>query len=221
MGATLHADISHTATFIAAGLHPSVFPHCDYVTFSTSKNLRGPTAGVLVYRETLAPAVHRSIFPTTQGGTIESSVLAKFACFLEWQERDIEVYAKSVVSAARRLGRGLVSQGIELVSGGTDSHMLLLDLRTHESTGATLERELESRQVLANKNLVPGDRRSPRQTSGLRLGTANLAILGYQKDDLDRLAGWLGRFLQHGSARDDTVDRLIEQYQAHLVAPVW
>ena len=219
--AALLADISHTATFVAAGIHESVFPHCDFATFSTSKNLRGPTSGVLIYRDTFAGEVRDSIFPKTQGGTIESTVLAKFACFTEWKSRGIESYASSVVEAARRLGRGLAGHGIELVSGGTDCHMLLLDLRSHEYSGAELERELESHRVLVNRNLIPGDPRSPSATSGLRLGTANIAILGYGDHDLDRLAGWLGRFLQRGDARNGTVDELIRKYQARLVTPVW
>ena len=221
VGAILFADVSHTATFVAAGLHPSVFPNCDFVTFSTSKNLRGPTSGVLIYRDTFAREVHESIFPLTQGGTIENTVLGKFACFAEWKARDIEPYAKSVVSAAQRLCLGLAGHGIELVSGGTDCHMLLLDLRTHECSGAELERKLESHGVLANKNLIPGDPRSPSKTSGLRLGAANIAILEYEDQDLDRLADWLGRFLQHGDARDGTIEEFIGKYQAHLVAPVW
>lgn len=221
VGAYLHADVSHTATFIAAGLHPSVFPHCDFATFSTGKNLRGPNAGVLLFRDDLAKRVQDAIFPTTQGGTHENQVLAKLACFLEWIDRDIESYARSVVETAQRLGDGLTAAGLRLVTGGTDCHLLLADLSGHELDGATLELRLEASRVLANKNLVPGDRRSPRTTSGIRFGATNLAILGYELDDVDRLAAWLAEVIQTGGSDRGLVDELVDRYQGHLVAPVW
>lgn len=220
-GAMLHADISHTATFVAAGIHPSTFPHCDFVTFNTMKNLRGPNGGLLVYRGDLASAVHRAIFPTTQGGANESGMMAKYACFLEWQQRDVRSYARSIVENARRLGQRLIENGIPLVTGGTDCHLLLLDLRQMGITGAYAERRLEALGVLANRNQVPGDGRSPQLTSGLRVGVANITILGYEEADVEALADWLWDSLSDGSNGSATIERLLAKYQEHLVAPVW
>jgi glycine hydroxymethyltransferase len=221
VGAMLHADLSHTATFVAAGIHPSAFPHCDFVTFNTVKNLRGPNGGVLVYRADVATAVHSSIFPTTQGGANESGMLAKYACFLEWHQRDIRPYAQSIVSNARTLARRLVANGIPLVTGCTDCHLLLMDLRSLDITGADAERRLESLGVLANRNQVPRDERSPQLTSGLRVGVTNLTILDYEEADLEALANWLWETLSGRSQSSETVNRLLAKYQDHLVAPVW
>jgi glycine hydroxymethyltransferase len=221
VGALLHADVSHTATFVAAALHPSTFPHCDFVTFNSVKNLRGPNGGILIYRSEFAAGVHASIFPTTQGGANETCMLGKFACLLEWHERGIETYAREVVSTAQTLGQELANRGIRLVTGGTDCHLLLLDLRDLERSGAEVERELESLGVLANRNLVPGDPRSPKETSGLRLGATNLAILGYEPTDLELLADWLTRTIADGGSSIETVEHLVNKYQRHLVAPVW
>jgi glycine hydroxymethyltransferase len=219
--ALLHADISHTATFVAAGLHPNTFPHCDFVTFNSVKNLRGPNAGILVYRSEFAKEVHASIFPTTQGGANESNMLGKFACLLEWQERDIKAYAAKIVSSAQTLGQELLKKEISLVTGGTDSHMLLLDLRESGASGAEVEYRLESLGVLANKNLVPGDPRSPSETSGLRVGAANLAILGYESEDLEVLAGWMVEALTDSAPSTESIDYLVDKYQRHLIAPMW
>ncbi|MDQ4126314.1 MAG: beta-eliminating lyase-related protein [Actinomycetota bacterium] len=221
VGALLHADVSHTATFVAAKLHPSTFPHCDFVTFNSVKNLRGPNSGLLVYRSEFASAVAGSIFPTTQGGANESGMLGKLACLLEWHQRDIRAYASAIVTCARTLGNELTTRGIRLVTGGTDSHLLLLDLRGLKYSGADLERRLECRGVLANRNLVPADPRSPTETSGLRLGATNLAILGYKPNDLSLLADWLTRALSDEPPSAGTVEHLVQKYQRHLVAPVW
>jgi glycine hydroxymethyltransferase len=221
VGAFLHADISHTAAFVAANLHPNTFPHCDFVTFNTVKNLRGPNAGVLVYRSEFETKIETAIFPTTQGGANESSMLGKLACLLEWQHRDLQAYATSIVSGAKTIGQEFAKRDVRLVSGGTDCHMLLLDLRDLGLSGAEVEYRLESLGVLANKNLVPGDPRSPRETSGLRVGATNLAILGYEPEDLRLLATWITQILADEAPSTATVEHLIDKYQRHLVAPMW
>lgn len=220
-GALLHADVSHTATFIAAGLHPTTFPHCDFVTFNTVKNLRGPNAGILIYRSEYDTSVHASIFPTTQGGANETAMLGKLACLFEWQTRDIRAYASDVVICAQTLGRTLLQRGIRLVTGGTDCHMLLLDLRDHGCSGAAIERRLEALGVLANRNLVPEDPRSPSETSGLRIGATNLAILGYERADLELLGDWLVDALHDEAPQTTVVDHLVDKYQRHLMTPLW
>jgi glycine hydroxymethyltransferase len=221
IGALLHADVSHTATFVAAKLHPSTFPHCDFITFNSAKNLRGPNAGVLIYRSKFEADVKASVFPTTQGCANENSMFGKLACLLEWHERDIGIYAANIVACAKTLGRELVKRNISLVTGGTDCHMLLLDLTGLALSGAEVEHRLESLRVLTNRNLVPGDPRSPRDTSGLRIGATNLAILGYEPEDLRLLADWLTQVLTGGAPSTATVDNLINKYQRHLVAPMW
>jgi len=222
VGALLHADISHTATFVAGRLHPSAFPHCDFITFNTVKNLRGPNGGVLIYRSDFVADIENSLFPTTQGGANETGMLGKLACLIEWQARDVRAYAADIVACATTLGRQLATHGISLVTGGTDCHMLLLDLRGLGLSGAEAEHRLESLGVLANKNLVPGDPRSPRDTSGLRIGAANLAILGYQPEDVRLLADWLAQVVMDDVPPSrTTIDHLIDKYQSHLVAPMW
>jgi glycine hydroxymethyltransferase len=220
-GALLHADVSHTATFIAANLHPSAFPGCDFVTFNTVKNLRGPNGGVLLYRSEFEAEVQLAIFPTTQGGANESGMLAKLACLLEWQQRDVEAFAGKIVSCARTFANALLDRGISLVTGGTDCHMLLLDLRPLELSGAVVERQLESTRVLANRNLVPDDPRSPRDTSGLRIGVTNLAILGYEEADVELLADCCADVILDEAMATTRVDYLVDKYQHHLVAPMW
>jgi glycine hydroxymethyltransferase len=221
VGALLHADISHTAPFVAANLHPSTFPYCDFVTFNSVKNLRGPNAGILVYRSELETEIHASVFPTTQGGANESGMLGKLACLLEWRERDIQPYATSIVTCARTMGEELARHEVGLVTGGTDCHILLLDLRGLGLSGAEAERKLEKLGVLANRNLVPGDSRSPQDTSGLRIGTTNLAILGYEPEDLRLLATWITEVLTDSGASAETVEYLVDKYQDHLIAPLW
>lgn len=211
-GAYLHADVSHTATFIAAGLHDSPFPHCDFVTFNTVKNLRGPNGGILMYRSDLEKTIHASIFPTSQGGANETNMLGKYVTFLEWEQRSIRSYAESIIRHAHAMTEVFEQEGIELVTGGTDCHLLLLDLSAFDKTGAQFEQELESLGLLANKNLVPNDRRNPQATSGIRLGTTNLAILNYSLDDTALLARWLARFLKHGEYDADVIPHLISRY---------
>lgn len=221
VGALLHGDISHTAPFVAANLHPSAFPYCDFITFNSVKNLRGPNAGILIYRSEFEAEVHASVFPTTQGGANETGMLGKLACLLEWKTRDITSYATSIVTCAKTMGDRLIERKIGLVTDGTDSHILLLDLRDLELSGADGERRLEALGVLANRNLVPGDRRSPKDTSGLRIGTTNLAILGYEKNDLLLLADWIVEALTEGNVSAETVQFLVAKYQKNLISPLW
>jgi glycine hydroxymethyltransferase len=211
-GAFLHADISHTATFIAAGVHAAAFPHCDFATFNTSKNLRGPNSGIIIFREEYTKRVHSSIFPTTQGGANEPGMLAKFAALFEWTKRDIRTYATDIVHASRILGEVLTERQIKQISGGTDCHLLLLDLRSNPVTGAELERRFERNGVLVNRNLIPGDARSPMHTSGLRLGSTNLTILGYEDIDVSRLGHWIADVIEGTKVDVDFIPELLRKY---------
>ncbi|WP_046006585.1 serine hydroxymethyltransferase [Pseudoalteromonas rubra] len=216
VNAFLHADISHTATFIAANVHKPVFPYCDFVTFNTVKNLRGPNSGILIYKDKYTKEVHSSIFPTTQGGANETNMLGKFAALLEWCDRDISSYAKSIIYSARLMGDVLMEEGINLTSNGTDCHILLVDLKDSSSSGAELERKMEELGVLINKNLTPNDKRSPLTTSGLRIGTTNLAILNYEDKDLIKLAKWIANIINNQSTEIDTIRELIHKYNVKI-----
>lgn len=209
-GAYLHADVSHTATFIAAGVHQSPFPHSDFVSFNTVKNLRGPNGGVLVYREQLQKAVHSSVFPTSQGGANENGMLGKFAALLEWNQRDIVAHAQGIVNQAHAMAAVFREEGLRLTTGGTDCHILLVELT--ERSGAEVERCLEDAGVLVNKNLIPNDKRSPSETSGIRVGTTNLAILGYEHGDTAELARWIARVLRGNPYSREVIDHLVGKY---------
>ncbi|WP_299962376.1 aminotransferase class V-fold PLP-dependent enzyme [uncultured Roseobacter sp.] len=224
-GARLHGDLSHVATFIAGKLHKDAFPHVDFASFNTMKNLRGPNAGVLIYREDVHDKVARATFPTTQGGANEANMLAKFAALLEWSTHDISAYAQSITRVSQTLAATLQSEGIELISGGTDSHLILLDLSKFEEPGSYYERCFEDLGVLLNKNLIPGDQRPPSKTSGLRIGATNLAILGYDDTDIKRLGGWLASLIRSGKNDQSLIQELVQKYLpaddlSDLVAPM-
>jgi glycine hydroxymethyltransferase len=210
--AYLHVDISHTATFLAAGLHAAAFPYCDFATFNTSKNLRGPNAGIIVFREDYTRRVHNAVFPTTQGGANEPHMLAKFTALSEWAERDIKTYAANIVRGSRILSETLTERQIRLVTGGTDCHLILLDLRSLSLTGAELERKFQEHGVLLNRNLIPGDARSPLHTSGLRIGSANLAILGYEDTDIRRLGHWIADLIDGMDVETGLIRELLSKY---------
>lgn len=211
-GAFLHADISHTATFIAAGIHKPVFPHCDFATFTTVKNLRGPNSGILIYRKDHSKRVHSSIFPTTQGGANETNMLGKYATLLEWKRNNIQKYANRIVRIARILAEALGERAIKLTTEGTDCHILLVELEKFETTGATLERQFENLGVLVNKNLIPQDQRSPLHTSGIRIGVTNLAILGYSDQDAYRLGTWIADVIVDQNNNHRLIKDLIGKY---------
>lgn len=211
--AYLHADISHTATFIAAKLHPSAFPHCDFISFNTVKNLRGPNGGILVYRDTLKAATEAAIFPTTQGGANETGMIGKFAALLEWQDRDIRGYAERIVHLSRLMASELGAHGVELVTGGTDCHILLINLEGRGRTGGEMEKDFERRGVLLNRNLIPNDKRSLAATSGIRIGATNLAILNYSDPDVVALARWVAGVVNNEEVDNDLIGALQAKYQ--------
>lgn len=211
-GAYFHADISHTATFVAAGLHPPAFPFCDFATFNMSKNLRGPNSGVLIYRNNLEKKVSEAIFPKTQGGANETNLLGKFAALLEWDNESIVDYATRIVHCAKVLGCVFQKRGIELVTGGTDCHILLVRLSENSGSGSEIEKQLETIGILANKNLVPGDKRSPAQTSGIRFGTANLAILNYTDTDIQDLGNLIADVIEGNDVDKKLVKHLTTKY---------
>jgi glycine hydroxymethyltransferase len=218
-GALLHADISHTATFVAAGIHAAVAPHADFISFNMVKNMRGPNGGALIYRSEHRRDVARGLFPKTQGGANENMMFAKLVTLEELRRIDLQEYARRLVAVARLMAATLEARGVPIVTGGTDSHVVLVDLRSSEMTGADAERACERYRVLANRNLVPNDIRRPDVASGVRLGSACVTILGYSDADIIRLAHWLADRFTGAQANDPEalVSELTSRYNEALL----
>ncbi|MCC5786339.1 MAG: serine hydroxymethyltransferase [Phycisphaerales bacterium] len=198
-GALLHADIAHIAGLVASGEHPSPFPHCDVVTTTTHKTLRGPRGGlILTDNEELSKKFDRAVFPGTQGGPLMHIVLAKAVAFGEALKPEFKAYQKQVKANARALAGALVDLGFRITSGGTENHLMLVDLRTRDAelTGADAEKWLEAAGIICNKNGVPRDPRPPRVTSGLRLGSPAATTRGFGEAEMKTVASMIDRVLQ-------------------------
>ena len=189
-GALLMVDMAHIAGLVAGGAHMSPIPYADVVTTTTHKTLRGPRGGmILTNSEEIAKKVNKAIFPGTQGGPLEHIVASKAVCFGEALQPEFKAYAQAIVTNAKALADGLQSRGVKLVSGGTDNHMMLIDLSDLECTGKELEHNLDEVHITANKNSVPGEKRSPFITSGLRVGTPAVTTRGFGVAEMDVIAG--------------------------------
>ena len=189
-GALLMVDMAHIAGLVAGGAHMSPIPYADVVTTTTHKTLRGPRGGmILTNNEEIAKKVNKAIFPGTQGGPLEHIIASKAVCFGEALKPEFKSYARNIVTNATALADGLQSRGVKLVSGGTDNHMMLIDLSDLECTGKELEHNLDEVHITANKNSVPGEKRSPFITSGLRVGTPAVTTRGFGVAEMDVIAG--------------------------------
>ncbi|MCE9627520.1 MAG: serine hydroxymethyltransferase [Candidatus Eisenbacteria bacterium] len=195
VGAHLVVDMAHIAGLVAAGLHPDPVPHAAVVTSTTHKTLRGPRGGVILCRADLAEKVDKSVFPGLQGGPLMHIVAAKAVCFGEALSPDFKAYAQRVIDNARVLAETLMGNGIGLVSGGTDNHLMLLDLRSRDLTGKVAEEALHRVGITVNKNAVPGDPQKPWVTSGIRIGTPALTTRGMGPDEMRVIGGWIARVL--------------------------
>ena len=191
VGAYLMVDMAHIAGLVAAGLHPSPIPYADVVTTTTHKTLRGPRGGLILCKEEFAKAVDKAIFPGTQGGPLMHTIAAKAVCLGEALKPEFKEYGKKIVSNCAALAQGLLKRGHTLVSGGTDNHVLLLDLRDNELTGKDLEHRLDEVYITVNKNTVPNEPRSPFVTSGIRMGTAAVTTRGLDERDMDQIAEFI------------------------------
>jgi glycine hydroxymethyltransferase len=202
--ARLVVDMAHIAGLVATGHHPSPVPWADVVTTTTHKTLRGPRGGLLLCREEHAKAIDKAVFPFTQGGPLMHIIAAQAVALLEAQKPEFKTYSGQVVANAAALAGGLSERGFHLVSGGTDNHLMLVDLRpSHpELTGKDAEAALEAAGMTVNKNTVPGETRSPFVTSGLRIGTPALTTRGMKEDDMGRIAGWIARVLEQPGDAD-------------------
>ena len=190
VGAYLMVDMAHIAGLVATGLHPSPIPYAHVVTTTTHKTLRGPRGGMILSSAEFAKEhkLNKAIFPGSQGGPLMHVIAAKAVMLKEDMQPEYKAYAEQIVKNAQALSKGLIKRGVKIVSGGTDNHLMLVDLRGLEITGKELEARLDSANITANKNTVPRDPRSPFVTSGIRLGTPSVTTRGMKEDDMDRIA---------------------------------
>ena len=188
VGAIFMVDMAHIAGLVAAGCHISPVPYADVVTTTTHKTLRGPRGGMILCREEYAKAIDKAIFPGTQGGPLEHIIAAKAVCFGEALQPEFRAYQQQIVKNAAALAQGLLDRGLELVSGGTDNHLMLLDLRRAGVTGKELERRLDEVYITVNKNAIPNDPEKPFVTSGIRVGTPAVTTRGMVEEDMAVIA---------------------------------
>ncbi len=216
VGAYLMVDIAHIAGLVATGLHPSPFPYADVVTTTTHKTLRGPRGGLILSSEEFAKKhkLNKAVFPGIQGGPLEHVIAAKAVCFKEALQPDFKVYCSQVVKNAKALADGLTKRGIRLVSGGTDNHLMLVDLTNTGKTGKEVETALDAVGITANKNTIPNDPQSPFITSGLRLGTPAATTRGLKEADFDVVADVIAKTILEGDAQAEACRKLVKALTA-------
>ena len=209
-GAYLFVDMAHIAGLVAAGLHPSPVPYADVVTTTTHKTLRGPRGGMILCKEPLAKAIDKAIFPGTQGGPLMHVIAAKAVCFGEALQPEFKAYQTQVVKNAQALAQGLVRRGFQLVSGGTDNHLMLLDLRNKGITGKELEKRLDEVYITVNKNAVPNDPTSPFITSGIRVGTPAVTTRGLVEEDMEEIAQLIHLAVEDFQGNGETIRQRVQ-----------
>lgn len=194
VGAYLMVDMAHIAGLVAAGLHPSPIPYADVVTTTTHKTLRGPRGGLILCNdEAIYKKINSAVFPGTQGGPLEHIIAAKAVCFGEALKPEFKAYAEQIVKNAKVLAEELVKEGFRLVSGGTDNHLCLVDVRNFHITGKEFERRLDEVQITVNKNAIPNDPEKPFVTSGVRVGTPAVTSRGFKEPEMVQIARWMAR----------------------------
>jgi len=201
VGAYLMVDMAHIAGLVATGVHQSPVPYADVVTTTTHKTLRGPRGGMILTKEKYAKQIDKAVFPAMQGGPLMHVIAAKAVSFKEILDNDFKAYAQQIVDNAQRLAEGLTKEGVRLVSGGTDNHLLLLDVSKLGLTGKDAEHALDEVGVTTNKNTIPFDKEGPFITSGVRIGTAAVTTRGFKLEEMDELAAIIATTLKH---HDDT-----------------
>ena len=213
-GAMLMVDMAHIAGLVAAGEHPSPVPYADFVTTTTHKTLRGPRGGMILCREEYAKAIDKAIFPGTQGGPLEHVIAAKAVSFQEALSDEFKAYQHQIVLNAKALENAFREEGVRMVSGGTDNHLLLLDFTGTEMTGKQMEALLAASNITVNKNTVPNETRSPFVTSGIRVGTPAATTRGLKEPEMKKVAGWIARILREGEAAVPEVKKQVEDLMA-------
>ena len=211
VGALLMVDMAHIAGLVAAGVHPNPVPYCDFVTTTTHKTLRGPRGGMILCKEQYAKAIDKAIFPGTQGGPLMHIIAAKAVCLGEALKPEFKEYGKQIVKNCKALADGLVKRGCKLVSGGTDNHVLLMDLRDTGVTGKELEARLDDCYITVNKNTIPNEPLSPFVTSGVRIGTAAVTTRGLKEEDCDKIAEYITLVLNDYEGNKDKVRAGVEE----------
>jgi len=197
VGALLMVDMAHIAGLVAAGVHPSPVPYCDFVTSTTHKTLRGPRGGLILCKEKYAKELNKNIFPGIQGGPLEHIIAAKAVCFKEALDPSFKIYGENVVENCKELAKQLIAKGFKIVSDGTDNHVFLVDLHNKDITGKEAENLLDSVGITVNKNTVPNETRSPFITSGIRIGTAAITTRGFVKEDMAEIATIIGEAIDN------------------------
>ncbi|MCR4841740.1 MAG: serine hydroxymethyltransferase [Eubacterium sp.] len=211
VGAYLMVDMAHIAGLVATGLHPSPFPHAHVVTTTTHKTLRGPRGGMILSSEEFAKEANfnKGVFPGTQGGPLMHVIAAKAVCFKEAMDPSYKTYMQNVVDNAQALSKGLINRGLKIVSGGTDNHLMLLDLTPFDLSGKEVEKLLDEAHITANKNTIPNDPKSPFVTSGIRLGTPSATTRGLKADDFDSVAEAISIVVKEGSAGVEKAKKIV------------
>ena len=206
VGAYLMVDMAHIAGLVAAGLHPSPIPYADVTTTTTHKTLRGPRGGLILCNQEAADKFNfnKAVFPGIQGGPLEHVIAGKAVCFKEALEPEFAEYQKQIIKNAQALSKGLMDRGVKIISGGTDNHLMLIDLRGEEVTGKELEKRLDAAHITCNKNTVPNDPRYPFVTSGVRLGTPAVTTRGLKEEDMDVIAECIALVLQN----EDNIEKV-------------
>ncbi len=216
VGALFMVDMAHIAGLVAAGLHPSPVPYADVVTTTTHKTLRGPRGGLILCREEYAKAIDKAIFPGTQGGPLMHTIASKAGCFGEALKPEFKEYQAQIVKNAKALADTLLSEGFDLVSGGTDNHLMLLDLRPFKITGKELEKRLDECYITVNKNAIPNDPEKPFVTSGVRIGTPAVTSRGLKEEDMVTLGKLIKlcatEFEEKADYIRDEVTKICEKY---------
>ena len=212
VGALLMVDMAHIAGLVAAGEHPNPVPYADFVTTTTHKTLRGPRGGLILCRKEYAKAIDKAIFPGTQGGPLEHIIAAKAVCFGEALQPEFKAYQHQIILNAKAMEEQFREEGIRMVSGGTDNHLLLLDFTGTEMTGKALEALLDRANITVNKNTVPNETRSSFVTSGIRVGTPAATTRGLKEDDFRQVARWIARVVREGEGCVDAVRGEVEAF---------
>ncbi|HKZ71871.1 MAG TPA: serine hydroxymethyltransferase [Nitrospirota bacterium] len=212
VGAYTLADIAHIAGLIAAGVHPSPFPYTDFVTTTTHKTLRGPRGGMIMCKEEYAKLIDKSIFPGIQGGPLMHVIAAKAVALREAMMPEFRDYQAQIVANAKRLAAGLIGKGYKLVSGGTDNHLMLVDLRSKGITGKDAEAALDASGITVNKNTVPFDDKPPAITSGIRIGSPVMTTRGMKEREMDKIVEYIDRVLTN-IGKEDVYREVLEKVE--------
>ena len=212
VGAYLMVDMAHIAGLVAAGLHPSPIPYAHVVTTTTHKTLRGPRGGMILSSQEVADKYNfnKAIFPGIQGGPLMHVIAAKAVCFKEALQPEFKVYQQNIIDNAQALCKGLMDRGIKIVSGGTDNHLMLVDLTNYDLTGKAVEKLLDSVNITCNKNTIPNDPKSPFVTSGVRLGTPAVTSRGLNTADMDQIAEAIAMMIKEGEPAADKAKAIVK-----------